>query len=537
MSKFPKTLAAMAVALFVLTGRGQAPETRAAEPAITWEACGQIQCATIDVPLDYSRPSGPSIELALTRIPAREPSMRVGVMLANPGGPGASGNDFVRVWGRLLSNDVRNRFDIIGFDPRGIGGSTPVVCHDRLQDLVAADPDPDTDAEWEAAKSVTRLFVEDCAKKHGDILPHLGTRNVARDMDSIREALGEEQITYFGYSYGTTIGAVYADMFPTRVRAMVLDGGTDLSLNVEETIRTQIIGFERALNSYLADCEEERCAIAEDGDPRKVVEAVIAKAERAPIPAPGADRPAGPGEVQLGIISALYSKFTWGMLTNALEQALEGDGSGLVELTDAYLQREPDGSYPNLIEANIAVNSVDGVCSKDPEASRKLGDIVAKDAPTFGRSAATSGLACAYWPAKPDPVTVPRAAGAPPIVVIATTNDPATPYEWGKALSEQLESGVLVTYRGEGHTIYAQGSECIDDLVDAYLVRLAAPAEGSVCGRGAPPPESGGPALPPATGESGPEESAETFWYWVIGLPLFALAVAFVVVAFVKHRR
>ena len=519
--------AAAALVLMVFAGGGStAPGVRAAVPAIAWEPCGRIECGTLEVPLDYAEPGGRMIELSLVRVAAREPSERIGVLLANPGGPGGSGNDFVRVWANALSNDIRNRFDIIGFDPRGVGESTPVVCHDHLQELVAADPDPDTEAEWDAAKRVAERLAKDCAARHGDLLPHVGTRNVARDMDRIRESLGEEQITYVGYSYGTTIGSVYADMFPSRVRAMVLDGGTDLSLSVNDGIRTQIMGFERALEAYLADCREDRCAIAKDGDPRKVVEEVLAKAEASPIPAPRADRPAGPGEAELGIISALYSKFTWGALTAALEQARKGDGSGLVELTDAYLQREPDGSYPNLIEANIAVNSVDGECSKDPEAGKALGELVAKDAPTFGRSAATSGLVCAYWPAKADPLTTPRAAGTPPIVVIATTNDPATPYEWGKALSEQLESGVLVTYRGEGHTIYAQGSGCIDDLVDAYLVGLAVPAEGSVCGRGAPPPVS-----------ADQEDSAGTLWYWVVGLALFALAVVFLALAFVKHRR
>jgi hypothetical protein len=225
-------------------------------------------------------------------------------------------------------------------------------------------------------------------------------------------------------------------------------------------------------------------------------------------------------------------------LTTALEQARNGDGTGLVQLADNYLQREPGGEYPNLIEANAAVNYVDGDCSKDPEAYRGLGDIVAKDAPTFGRSASTSGLVCAYWPAKADPVTAPKGAGAPPIVVIATTNDPATPYEWGKALSGQLESGVLVTYRGEGHTIYAQGSSCIDDVVDAYLVSLAIPAVGTICGNGPPPPEgTSTPPSPPSTGEANGSDEVSTFWYWVVGLGFFGLAVAFFATGFVLHRR
>lgn len=552
-------LAAASLFAILLLAPTATPATNA-QSGIDWEPCGgRVECGTLAVPLDYAKPDGRTIELSLIRIPARDASQRLGVLLANPGGPGASAIEFTRIWANLLSNDIRNRFDIVAFDPRGVGESTPIVCHDRLQELVAFDPDPDNDAEWDAAKRVSRLFAEDCAREYGGILPHLGTKNVARDMDTIRAALGEAKLNYVGYSYGTSIGAVYADMFPGSIRAMVLDGGTDLSLGYEDTIRTQIIGFERAFQAYLDDCLANRCAIARDGDPRKVVDAIIAKAEKAPLPSKRADRPAGPGEVQLGIISAMYSKFTWGALTTALQQARNGDGTGLVQLADNYLQREPNGEYPNLIEANAAVNYVDGECPKDPDAMRGFGDQVAKDAPTFGRSASTSGLVCAYWPATADPVTVPKGAGAPPIVVIATTNDPATPYEWGKALSGQLESGVLVTYRGEGHTIYAQGSGCIDDLVDAYLLGLAVPAAGTTCGDGPPPPEANGsngttstppaesatpvlgatgtPPSPPSTGEADSSDEVSTLWYWVFGLGFFALAMAFFATGFVLHRR
>lgn len=474
--------------------------------SINWDSCGQIQCASFDVPLDYGDPTGETIELSLIRIPARDQDRRIGVLMANPGGPGASANDFVRLWRNLLSNDIRNRFDIVSFDPRGVGESTPIVCHDNLQELVAVDPDPDNDTEWGAAKDASREFAEACAEEHGDILPHVGTKNVARDMDAVREALGEATVNYIGYSYGTSLGAVYADMFPGSIRAMVLDGGTDLSLGFEDVNRTQMIGFERAFQAYLDDCKARACPLAKDGDPRDAVEAIVARAEEAPIPADETDRPAGPGEVQLGIISAMYSKFTWNALTRALQDALDGDGSGLVQLADAYLQREGDGDYSNLIEANAAVNYVDGECPKDPEYYRQLGERFAKDAPTFGRSAATSGLTCAFWDVEPDPVQAPSGEGAPPIVVIATTNDPATPYEWGLALSEQLETATLVTHRGEGHTIYAQGNACVDSVVNEYLLNLAVPAEGTTCGNGPPPPNAAASPTP----SSAPSEADPT---------------------------
>lgn len=574
------TLLTVATAALAVACSDRSPADAGATPgaarALAWESCGgRAECATFAVPLDWSDPAGETIELAVVRYPARKPDQRIGVLMANPGGPGGSAIDFLRAWQSILAPEIRDRFDLVAFDPRGVGESTPILCHDRLQELVAVDPDPDNEGEWRQAEEVAKAFADDCATAAGWLLPYVGTKQVARDMDALRAALGEGQLTYVGYSYGTTIGATYADLFPDRVRAFVLDGGTDQSLDYETVSVTQMVGFERALQAYLDDCAAKRCALARDGNPRAAVARVIAMAEQAPIPAPGADRPAGPGEVQLGIISALYSKFTWNQLTQALSEALAGDGSGLVRLVDDYLLRNPDGSYPNLIEANYAVNSVDTACPKDPQAYRAMADRFAALAPTFGRSAATSGLVCAYWAAPPDPLGVPRAAGSAPILVIATTNDPATPYEWGRALSEQLENGVLVTYRGEGHTIYAQGNACIDDVVNAYLVSLAVPPEGTTCGNGPPAPgqaaaptasspseaatptrtarlatptpagasdppaerDGGLPASPPpADADSGAAEPA-TWGYWVAGLALLALAIAFVGMGVAQARR
>ena len=513
MRRFSFFLIAVVLTALACSDAGESSVSAASDASIDWEACGQNECGTLSVPLDYARPDGATIELSLVRYKARDPERRIGVLLANPGGPGASANDFMRIWRSIVSSELRDRFDFVSFDPRGVGDSSPVVCHDNLQDLVAADPDPDTEAEWQEAKAESKEFADNCAKKYGAVLPHLGTKNVARDMDAIRVALGEEKLNYVGYSYGTSLGAVYADMFPGRIRAMVLDGGTNLSLDFAEVNLTQMIGFERAFQAYLDNCKEKSCALAKNGDPRTAVEAIIARAELKPIPSKDADRPAGPGEVQLGIISAMYSTFSWNSLTQALVAAQGGDGSGLVDLTDEYLQRDGSGDYPNLIEANAAVNYVDQVCPKDPDAYRNLGDEFAKQAPTFGRSAATAGLTCAFWQAAPDAVRAPEAKGAPPILVIATTNDPATPYEWGKALSEQLDSGVLVTHRGEGHTIYAQGNKCIDSLVNAYLLTLAVPAAGTTCGTGALPPGQSAtatPSSPPTEGAGTPAAASPT---------------------------
>ena len=505
--------AVVALVAFATIGVSHPPQAAAAGAAtIDWQGCGgSFQCATMKVPVDYANPGGKTLDLALLKRPAGDSSKRIGTLMANPGGPGAWAIDFVRIWSSVLSKDIRDRFDIVTFDPRGVGQSSPIDCHDDLQRLIALDPTPDNGTEWDAVKAESKKFADACTKKYGDLLSSVGTKNVARDMDAIRVALGEDKLNYVGYSYGTVIGSVYADMYPSHIRAWVLDGAVDLSLGFEETIGTQSVGFERALAAYEADCDQKKCAAAPNGNTAKVIDDLLAKVDQQPLPAPSADRVAGPGEVLLGIIEAMYSKFSWGGLTSALTQANKGDGSAMVKLADAYLQRESDGSYPNLIEANSAVNYVDETCSRNADDYIAMAARLAKLAPHFGASAASSGMTCAYWGAKADPLTVPRAAGAPPIVVIGTTNDPATPYEWAVALSKQLESGVLVTHRGEGHTIYAQGDSCIDSAVNAYLIQLTVPEAGLSCGNGAPPPEtapSQAPRETPVPGANGSTSDA-----------------------------
>jgi pimeloyl-ACP methyl ester carboxylesterase len=519
-----------AVIVLSVIGRGAtatanaAPATAINASSLSWTNCQPrgFQCATLEVPVNYSDPNGATLSLALMRLPATSQSNKIGSLLANPGGPGGSALDFLTAWAGLLSNQIRSRFDLVAFDPRGVGKSTPIICHATLQKLVAVDPSPDNQAEWDAAEAASKRFADDCEAKYPSLLPFLGTKNVARDMESVRIALGEDKLTYVGYSYGTAIGAVYADMYPNRVRAFVLDGAVDLSLNFEDANKTQMIGFERAFNAYLDDCRQRKCSLTKNGDPGAAVDKLLAQVETQPLPAPSADRPAGPGEVLLGIISALYSSSEWNALTGALVNAINGDGSGMVELTDEYLQRNPDGSYPNLMEANAAVNFDDETCPKDPNAYIAMAARLKQAAPRFGESAASAGLLCAYWPTTPDPLTTPHAAGAPPIVLISTTNDPATPYESGVAMSKQLESGPLITHRGEGHTIYAQGDSCVDAAVNAYLINLTVPEAGKTCGNGPPPPDSpnstgaatvtaspGAPASPTPTRTATPRATAQ----------------------------
>lgn len=458
--------------------------TLALPPAdpIAWSECpdGPFDCAQYEVPLDYADPRGETITLALRRLPAEDPDRRIGLLFANPGGPGASTIDSLSGWARGLPEEIRSRFDIILFDPRGVGYSSPLTCHDNIQELIGLDPYPENDEDWETIIDVTRSFVDACMQAGGDVLPHLGTRDVARDMDRIREAEGEETITYFGYSYGTTLGQVYADLFPTHVRAMVLDSAVDNTIPTDEFNLEQIRGFEAAFHRYLDDCAARQCL---PGDPEETVRSLVRQAAVSPLPAPGGDRPVGDGEIIQAILGSLYSKVSWLLLTAGLNSAVAGDASTLLFLADNFAGRERDGEYSNLVEANKAVNCLDAATDRDPEHHIGLADEFEAAAPWFGPGAAQYGLFCAFWEPEPQPLTAPRAAGAPPIMVIGSTGDPATPYKWAVALADQLDSGFLVTFDNEGHGAYRfTGSNCIDDTVNAYLLDLTVPPEGMKCG-------------------------------------------------------
>lgn len=448
---------------------------------IAWEACpsGPFECAEYDVPLDYANPSGDTITLALRRLTANDADERIGLLFANPGGPGGSTIDVLSGWARNLPSDLRNRFDIILFDPRGVGHSSPLLCHDNIQELMALEPYPETDGDWRTIEEAIRRQVEQCNDVGAAILPFLGTPNVARDMDRLREAEGEDTITYVGYSYGTTLGQVYADLFPLHVRAMVLDGGVDASLTSDQRSLDQTLGFEAAFKRYVEYCRARSCIT---GDPEATIKELIAEAGEEPLPAPRGDRPVGAGEALYAVIASMYTPVYRPILTAALNGALDGDASGLLYLADTFAGRRDDGTYANSSEANSAVNCLDYETERDPQYHRRLALEFEEVAPFIGPATGQLGLYCAFWPVDPQPLTTPRATGAPPIMVIGGTGDPATPYKWSVALAAQLESGFLVTYDGEGHTAYNRGINCIDDAVDAYLLDLTLPSGDLTCG-------------------------------------------------------
>lgn len=452
-----------------------------APATLAWDPCGQgFECASLAVPLDADEPAAGTVDLAVTRRPAPDQAQRLGSLVVNPGGPGASAVGYLQVAWQSVPEAVRARFDLVAVDPRGVGRSAPVQCLDTagLDTYFALDPAPDDEAELQALQAGNRTLVDGCVRSSGDVLPHVSTTEAADDLDRLRAALGDAGLTYLGYSYGTSIGAAYLDRHPMNVRAMVLDGGIDPALSWDALLAGQSTGFDAALEAFLADCEQTRCAFgrAVSGDLGAAYDALAARVERERLPGDGG-RTVGPGEMSLGVGAGLYSRAQgWPAVAQALALAERGDGSGLLALSDSYLQRTDQG-YANVSEANLAVNCTDRPWPRELEPYLALAERVGQSAPRFGPAIALSGLACSVWPVaaerEPAPVT---GEGAPPVVVIGTTRDPATPYAWSQALAGQLSSGVLLTYDGDGHTVYRTGApDCVREPVDTYLLTAAAP--------------------------------------------------------------
>jgi pimeloyl-ACP methyl ester carboxylesterase len=413
------------------------------------------------------------IELSASRAPAT--GDRIGALFINPGGPGAGARQFAATLAFVLPSEVNERFDIVGVDPRGVGGSTPIDCGVDATELYSVDATIEDDADRAALLEVSAEYVDDCSSRYGDLLPFVGTRDVAKDMDAVRAAMGDDQLSFLGFSYGTAIGQVYAELFPERLRSMVLDGVLELGPSGLESAAAQAVGFETALARYVEYCDAaEGCETA--GNALGAVEQVLALAEQpGGIPARAGGRPAGPGEASLGISLALYSQSLWNDLDGALADALGGDGSALVELADQYIDL---GDF----EIYFAVNCMDFAWpTGDPQAFLDAAKAAAATSPHFGEAIVNDYIRCVDWPVVPDPLEPVTAPGTPPILVVSTTGDPATPYEAGVRVAERLASGVLVTNEGDGHTALADGKACLDDLLVAYLVDGEAPADGTTC--------------------------------------------------------
>jgi pimeloyl-ACP methyl ester carboxylesterase len=451
-----------------------------------WTACTGAngptgyQCATLQVPLNYSDPSAGTIGIALDRHQAT--GTVVGSLLEDPGGPGVSGVDFLPSLVQEMPATMRQHFNLIGFDPRGVGHSAAVTCGTgpELDAELGVDPSPTTAAGWNALVAADKAFVQGCEQRSGKLLAYVGTVNAARDMDQIRAALGEAKLDYIGFSYGTYLGTVYADLFPHRVRAMVLDGAIDPAISQVSAVTAQSESLVKELHAFFASCQSGQCGWNPSGGPAAAFSALVAKVTAHPLSVPGSSQKVGPAALLYGTAAALYSTSSWPILGQSLAALASGNASDILQLFDEYMGRSSNGSYSNEVEAETAID-----CDSYPVPS--LATIKA-DGPAVDKAAGPLGLldlyslaTCALWPHRADlPVGPIHATGSPTIVVVGSTGDPITPYAWAEALASQLQHGVLLTRDGYGHTGYV-ASSCIRTDVDNYFLDLKVPAKGTTC--------------------------------------------------------
>jgi pimeloyl-ACP methyl ester carboxylesterase len=449
----------------------------------------RYECARLEVPLDYTQPGGRTVTIAVMRSRATDPARRIGSLLLNPGGPGVSGTQLVPATVKSTANSpVQARFDLVGFDPRGVGVSTPAIdCltdaeQDRYRAMVFADPSP---AGVAALEAHNKEYADRCTARMGaDVLAHMGTREVVKDLDVLRAALGDPKLTYYGYSYGTSIGSTYAEAFPTRVRAMVLDGAVDPTQDTVAANIDQSAGFQQAFDAYGAWCTTQpHCPLGTDP---KAVTATWQKIAQPlidhPVRTSDPTRTLSFTDAITGVQQALYLRSLWPALSLGISRLAGGDGSVLLTLADFYYKRT-NGRYDNSLEAFQAISCMDNVRITDPAQVAKLNEGVMAAAPftATGQGAVDAKDPCAFWPVPPtlEPHR-PKADGLPPVVVVSVTGDPATPYQSGVDLAQDL-NGRLLKVEGNQHTAGYQGNACIDDKLTAYLVDGTLPAEGAQC--------------------------------------------------------
>ncbi|GGL19101.1 alpha/beta hydrolase [Planomonospora parontospora] len=496
--------AALAAALAACSGGegggegGTAAPSGSAAPSgpVSWGPCTDIkradgqgvatpapdqQCGKLAVPLDYADPAAGTIDLALIRVKATGPGERIGSLLFNFGGPGASGVDTLAQAAKALGS-LGARYDLVSFDPRGVERSSGVRCGGtaEMDEFTSVDSVPEDAAERAEIERIVEEFTAACGKSSGEVLAHVGTVSAAQDMDRIRAALGDQRLNYLGMSYGTQLGAVYATRYPEKVGRFVLDAPLDPSVSMKERTLVQTAGFQKAYEAFLKDCVKDRqCKIGPDADTAdRNIEALMDRLNDEPLKV--GDRELTQGLAGTGIAAALYSEQTWPLLDQVLALAVKGDGRGLLFLADSYTGRGSDGSYSTVMSSFPAISCVDTAERPDEAELLETEKQALKISPLFG--SAGMGTICSSWPVPgDDAASKVDASGSAPIVVIAGTGDPATPYEWGPKLTAQLKTGVLVTYKGEGHGAYLSGDACVKKVTDAYLLEGKVPAEGTTC--------------------------------------------------------
>jgi pimeloyl-ACP methyl ester carboxylesterase len=455
-----------------------------------WKSCqsGGFQCTTVKAPLDWANPTKATISLALIRKTAS--GTKLGSLLVNPGGPGGSGYDFIKdSLTYAVDAKLRASYDIVGFDPRGVNRSTAVKCYDDPSQLDAylfdIPADPFGSDAWIADNEASNAaFGQQCLKYSGDLLGYIDTNSAARDLDLMRATLGDKKLNYLGYSYGTLLGATYAELYPKKTGHLVLDGALDPATTDFEVTETQAKGFESAMRAYLADClSGSKCPFKGTVDQAMTtVRGVLDSLNVSPIRNTDG-RELGSGTMFEAIILPLYNKSNWPYLDTLFTDVKQGSAAVAFQLADSYYSRKADGTYSdNSTEAFMAINCLDYKTTDNLAQMRVEAAELAKAAPVFGPQMSYGGTSCDSWPYKGTRDRGPIAAkGSAPIIVVGTTNDPATPYVWAQNLSKELQNGHLVTYKGEGHTAYNKSNSCVNNAVDDFFLSNTVPKTDPHC--------------------------------------------------------
>ncbi|MBO1415126.1 alpha/beta hydrolase [Streptomyces sp. FH025] len=453
-----------------------------------------MRCGKLHVPLDYAHPAADAIDLALVKYPAAKPDQRIGSLMVNPGGPGGSGVDMVRSGAKEFAGALHDRFDVIGFDPRGTGASSPVLCLDdkRRDEQSQVDEPLDPAARKASSDRQNAEYIAACQARSGKLLPFVGTRNTARDLDVLRAAVGDRKLNYLGVSYGTYLGSLYAEEFPQNTGRLVLDGAVDPAADNLDSVVKQRIGFETSFRRFAADCAEnhaDECPLGTDSAlaATRAADFLDGLADH---PLPTRDgRKVGRDLAWNGVTAALYGDQTqsWQYLRVGLGMAMTMKrGDMLLAYSDSYRERDENGHYSPMESAHAAISCADGAApAPSPERARAVAEELQEKAPLMNRGVATEDFteaSCKGWPYQsPEKPHTIRAEGAAPILVVGTTGDPATPYSSAETLAKGFAKATLLTLVGEGHGAFGKGNACIDQAMQAYLTEGTMPAEGTRC--------------------------------------------------------
>jgi pimeloyl-ACP methyl ester carboxylesterase len=477
-SKITVALTVFALALFstvsYIQSRPEIPTTLAAYYAqeLQWKSCYEnYQCTDLLVPIDYSELKTGTFNISVLKYPATN-RKKLGSLIVNPGGPGGSGVDYAYAAEYLFNPEILGAYDIVGFDPRGVGRSEPILClNDKELDVnYASDSRPDNEQEFAQTLIESKKFVQQCSEKN-KYLTSFSTANAARDMDILRQAVGDKQLNYMGKSYGTFLGTLYAQFFPDKVGRMVLDGAVDPTISNFQQGLTQAVGFDKAFAAFVTDCSKRSdCPLPKDNKAAvEEMKKILSQLGKKP------NERLSESLALLGTASALYDSATgWPKLRAAIKAVKQGKTGTFLELANNYTGRTEDGYTTNEFDSGAIIDCLDFTDNRSVEEMKVDAQAFAKQAPLFGPYLAYGGLVCQYFET-PNATEVLPIMSANPIVIIGTTGDPATPYEWAQGLHKILTNSVLISLTGDGHTGQGQGNKCVDGQVDDFYLENKAP--------------------------------------------------------------